>query len=370
MKTNPTRFLLAILAMGLVAAACGGDDGPTSGEGICPSPLVIQTDWFPESEHGALYQMVGDDYTVDTNNQIVSGSLVSQGEDTDIDIEVRTGGPAIGFQPVSTQMYAEPNIHIGYVSTDEAALFFADNPTIAVVAPLEKNPQIIMWDPETYPNVTSIADLGREGVTINHFAAATYVEVFVNQGILTADQVDPSYDGSPARFIAEGGTIAQQGFASAEPHQYQNVYAEWGKPVNYQLIHDAGLEMYSQALAIRAGDLENMRECLEWFVPVVQQAVVDFADDPARANEIIIDAVEQYDSSWTYDGLLANFSVNTQKELGLIGNGPDDTVGNMVTSRVQGVIDQMSAAGMDVGGATAGDIVTNEFIDENIGFDS
>jgi len=65
---------------------------------VCPNPVVIQTDWFPEGEHGAMYQMVGDDYTVDTSRKVVRGSLVASGVDTGVDIEVRTGGPAIGFQ--------------------------------------------------------------------------------------------------------------------------------------------------------------------------------------------------------------------------------------------------------------------------------
>src|SRR3990170_2841979 len=72
--------------------------------GVCPDPIVIQTDWFPEAEHGAIYELVGDDYTIDKDNKIVSGSLMAAGGvDTGIAIEVRTGGPAIGFQPVSTQ---------------------------------------------------------------------------------------------------------------------------------------------------------------------------------------------------------------------------------------------------------------------------
>ena len=48
---------------------------------VCPSPIVIQTDWFPEAEHGALYELIGEGYTVDTNNKVVSGPLVSGGED-------------------------------------------------------------------------------------------------------------------------------------------------------------------------------------------------------------------------------------------------------------------------------------------------
>jgi hypothetical protein len=237
-----------------------------------------------------------------------------------------------------------------------------------VVAPLEKNPQIIQWDPATYPDVDSIADLGEEGITVNVFAGGTFIEVFVSEGILSEDQIDPSYDGSPARFITENGAIAQQGFASESPFSYEQVYEEWAKPIEYELIHDAGLELYSQPLAVRSGDLESMRPCLEQFVPLVQQAVVDFVADPSAANALIVETVETFDDFWVYPAELAEFSVDTQVELGLVGNGPDDTVGNFDEARVQSVIDKMAAAGMDVpADLTAADLVTNEFIDPSIG---
>ena len=82
---------------------------------------------------------------------------------------------------------------------------------LSVVAPLEKNPQMIMWDPETYPDVEDLEDLRDLGVTINIFAGQTYAEIFVAQGVLSADQIDPSYDATLARFIAEQGAIAQRG---------------------------------------------------------------------------------------------------------------------------------------------------------------
>ena len=390
------RLAGVIAASALVIAACGDDDEPEattpatdapsteapstdapstdepvaggSLAEVCPATIVIQTDWFPESEHGALYEMVGDDVEVDTAAKVVTGSLVSGGEDTGVDIEIRTGGPAIGFQPVSAQMYADTDIHLGYVSTDEAALNNAELPTVAVVAPLEKNPQIIQWDPETYPDVETIADLGEAGVTINVFAGGTFIDVFVSEEILSEDQIDPSYDGSPARFIVEGGAIAQQGFASESPYSYEFVYEEWAKPVAFQLIHDAGLEVYSQPLAVRAGDLETLTPCLEAFVPIVQQAAVDFAADPAETNALIVSVVEDFEDFWVYPAELAEYSWTTMLDLGLIANGDDATLGNFVETRVQGVIDKMVAAGMGVPeGLTAADLVTNQFIDDSIG---
>ena len=65
---------------------------------------------------------------------------------------------------------------------------------------------------------------------------------------------------------------------------------------------------------------------------------------------------------------LAEFSVQTQKELGLVGNGPDETLGNMEEDRIQRVIDQIRDAGLDVPeDLQASDIFTNDFIDESIG---
>ena len=335
--------------------------------GVCPDPMVIQTDWFPEAEHGALYEMVGEGYTVDVEKKTVTGPLVAAGVDTGIDIEVRTGGPAIGFSPVHSQMYADESIVMGYTSLDASATFYEDQPTIAVVAPLEKNPQIIMWDPETYPDATSIADLSNEGVTMNVFAGNAWMDVFVNEGTVEASLVDPSYDGSPARFIAENGAIAQQGFASAEPFTYENVFEDWGKPVDYELIHDAGFEAYTQPLGIRSADLETLSPCLELFVPIVQQATIDAIESPDRSNAIIIDAVTQFDDFWVYDEDVANFAVETMLELGLVANGPDGTIGNFDPERVQQVIDQMIAVDLAPADLTADQIVDNQFIDESIG---
>ena len=417
------RALCALAALSLIAAACGDDDTDDGGDavaeapattaapapdpdpepepepeapaepepepgapaepepepeapadtmslaGVCPDTLVIQTDWFPESEHGALYQMVGADYVIDADNQTTTGSLMVGDTDTGIDIQVRAGGPAIGFASGSAQMYVDEELHLAYVSMDEAVILGGDTPTLSVVAPLEKNPQIIQWDPEAQPDIQSIADIGEAGLIVNVFAGGTFIDVFVNEGVLSADQIDPSYDGSPARFITEGGAIAQQGFASESPYSYEFVYEEWAKPIAFELIHDAGLRIYSQTLAIRTGDLDAMRPCLELFVPIVQQSVVDFAADPARANAIIVDAVETIDSFWEYPPELAEFSVQAQIDLGLVGNGPDDTVGNMDLDRIQEVIDKIEAAGFDVrDGLQPTDIVTNEFIDESIGF--
>jgi hypothetical protein len=142
--------IVALAAATVVAAGCsnGGGDGTTGGttappaaagdrlnlKDVCPATIVVQTDWFPESEYGVYYHLVGPNPTVDTNKKLVSGPLVAEGTDTGVRIEVRSGGPATGFELVSAQMYKDKSITLGQVNTDEAVRFSGKQPTLAVAA--------------------------------------------------------------------------------------------------------------------------------------------------------------------------------------------------------------------------------------------
>ena len=356
--------------------ACGGDSKEvnepaiTQGLSSCPDPIVIQTDWFPEAEYGATYELFGEGtYVIDKDNRSVSGTLHDGGTDTGIGLEVRTGGPAIGFTPVASHMYTDSSITLGYANTEGQITRFDSAPLLSVVAPLEKNPQMIMWDPEVYPEVKTLADLGEQKITINVFSVEVFSDVFIAQGIWSSNQIDPSYDGSPGTFIASNGVIAQQGFASAEPYNYKNTYEEWNKDVEYELLHDAGFQVYSQTLSIRPDDKASLDSCLRSLVPVIQRAVVSYIDDPATTNALIVDAVETFNTFWVYGEGIAAYSVETQRELGLVGNGNNSTVGDMDQNRIQGVINLMGNAGIDTSGITTSDIFTNEYIDESIGFE-
>ena len=166
---------MAAIAATVAAAtvACGSDDS-SAGSGytgtvgkvdlskVCPAKIVVQTDWAPESEHGHLYQLLGPDAKIDAGAKKVVGPLFTGGEYTGVDIEIRAGGPAIGNQSVVSTMYQDPSIMLGYVDTDQAVQTSKQFPTTAVMASVDISPQMIMWDPATYPQVTKIADLKPE----------------------------------------------------------------------------------------------------------------------------------------------------------------------------------------------------------------
>ena len=336
---------------------------------VCPSPLVVQTDWFPESEHGALYELIGEGYEIDKNNGIIVGPMVLGGTDLGIDWEVRAGGPFLGASSVSEHMALDDSIHLGYASTDQQVNHWDVTQLVSVVAPLEKNPQMVMWDLDTYPDVTGIRDIGERGIIVQVFGGGTFPDVFIAQGIWDEDKVDKSYTGSPARFITDGD-IAQQGFASAEPYQYEFVHTDYGKAVGFELLHDAGFEIYSQTIGVRNGQIEEMRPCLERLVPIIQQASVNFDASPERANAVIVDTVTTYDTWWTYSPELAAFSVQAQRDYGLVGDGPDNIAANMEGSRYEKTLNDMRDAGMEGidPDLTYDQLFTNEFIDPNISF--
>jgi hypothetical protein len=385
--------IVASAGLALTLAACGGgdaDDDATGGGGepagdaaeadgaldlasVCPETVVMQQDWQPEAEHGAMYYLVGDDYTIDADAKTVTGSLVFDGTDTGVDIEVRPGGPNVNFQPVSALMYLDTDILIGAVNTDAAIVAAADQPTVAVASQMTWSPQIIMWDPETYPDATTIQDAAAGGAPLvtSGDVLPTLLE---SQGIITADQVDLSYEGTPQRFVSDP-TIMQQGFATAEPYIYENEIPEWGKPVGYQLLSEVGYTIYPEPLAVREASITEEADCLEKLVPIMQQSQLAYLADPADTNALIVELVEEYNTGWTYSEGVADYSVQQQVELGIVTNDEASGVfGQFDPARMEQIVADFGQILVDAGSIPSADIdpttlYTNEFIDTSISMD-
>ncbi|NII51579.1 ABC transporter substrate-binding protein [Frigoribacterium endophyticum] len=384
-RTLTALGLVVVTAAALSACSAGPSDdaapqAAASGSGVdlsgvCPATVVIQTDWNPEAEHGHAYQLLSDDYTVDADQKTVTSDLMAGGQPTGVKVEIRAGGPAIGFNTVTSQMYQDDDITMGYVTTDVAVQNSADLPTTAVFAENDISPQMIMWDPETYPDVTTIEELGEElakddGV-VRYFSGAAYMDYLIGNDILPEGVTDGSYDGTPSKFVVSQGKDAQQGFATAEPFVYENQVSAWGKPLEYQLINDTGYPIYPEAMAVKTGDLEELSPCLEKLVPVLQQADVDYFASPEATNEKIVDLVEQYDTGWVYDADVAAYAVKQMKALGIATDGDNGYVGDMDEERMQKVIDLdteiFEAQGSTLKeGLAPSDLYTNEFLDDSI----
>lgn len=384
---------LAVAAI-LTAAGCGGDGDDAAQEpppaskgtgavdlsGACPETLVVQTQWLPTtSTEGALYALLGENPDIDTNRKRVTAPLVSGGQNTGVKVELRAGGPALGYTPTSAQMYVDKDIHLGVLAGfDEGIQNSAKQPTLAVMSLMEKDPQMIFWDPETYPNVHSIRDLGEAGIKVLYFGGDTYMEYLIGSGILDKGQVDGSGDGNPARFVAEGGRIASSGYATEDAYTYETDVEDWRKPIESELVYNTGYPNYGPPLTIRPGDKRKLDKCLKKLVPVIQQAQVDFLSRPNPVIELVVQIAEAYKGGDPITKGSATYGAQQLRKQGLVANdaeGQDKTLGNFDDKRVQRLIEITKPIFEKQNkpikeGLTPSDIVTNEFVDSNISLDN
>ncbi len=360
------------------ASSSGSTQVPASAvslAGDCPETVVIQTDWLPEAEQGFIYEMLGAGYSIDAATAIVRGPLVdAAGNDTGVQLEIRSGGQPTGFVSVSSIMYDDDEVLLGTVYTDEAVSLSATTPTVAIASGLEKNPQAILWDPATYPDVTDIAGLGAVDAKVFYFGGSAFMDYLVGSGQLSAGQIDGSYQGIPTQFLDANGTAAIQGFGSAEPYVYEHEVTGWLKPLRSQYLNDAGWTNYAMSIATKPGKIDTFSACFRKLVPIIQAAGVGYSTDPTRANAIIIEAVDAFAANfnWVYSSASADAGASIMRADGLLANGPGGTMGKFDLARVDDLIGKAAPIFESKGmspktGLTAADIVTNQFIDDSIG---
>lgn len=341
------------------------DDSATDLSTVCPSTVVVQTDWYPQAEHGGVYEMLGADYVVDAGRGAINGTLQIGDNDTGVDLEIRAGGPFLE-SPVVTEMFLDDTITLGYVGTDVAISRFAETPTLAVFNALTINPQVILWNAETHPTARTIADIAEEVEAISVFGDRPFMRYFVAEGLVPQAKVDGNYKGS---LILATDDVAHQGFVTSEPFRYATLESG-AVTVAAQLIHDAGWTSYPQNLAINKLRYEALRPCLERLVPIMQRAQIEFMADPTRTISTIIDVVDQLDTSWTQTIDLANYAVETMKSAGIVINGATPTFGDFESPRIDDFIALatpiLREQGLEIPDLTASDLATNEFLDLEI----
>jgi hypothetical protein len=378
------RPAVAVLAAVLAAAGCTTGGGPTPGgqaasrsaaageavslRGVCPDPVVIQTNWWPQAEDGGLFQLLGKNPTVDADRKRVTGALVAGGVDTGVRVEIRSGGPANSYTPAARVLYLDQSVLLGGVDTDQAAQLATGNqPVRSVFAPMDKSPLVLMWDPAAHPDFHTIEDIGRTDTRVLYFQGAAYMDYLVGSGKLRKSQVEASYDGTPARFVAERGKIVQQGYLTNEVYQYENDLPQWDKKVAWALVNDAGYPNYPETMAIRPDRAQALSACLHRLVPILQQATVDYVRDPGPANDLIVSLVKQF-GAFPYSKERAAYAIRAMLDNGLLGNGGDKTIGDFDPARVTTIINAVRPiAGQTGPPVAAAALATNEYLDPSIG---
>lgn len=387
---STTKWLKASLtgvALVAIVAGCSSSEDTASGDttstaagseqatpsaydtdlsGVCPENVVLQGNWWPQPDYGLFFQLLGDDVKIDADNNKVTGTL----GDTGVNLEIRAGGPALGYQTPTSLLYQNDDVLLSLVGTDEAISTSGDQPTTGLLAWYQKSPQVFLWGNPDW-DFETVADIGEAGVPVLAYESGTYLDVFTGAGLLTEDQIDTSYKGGPDRFVAADGNIVQQGFVTSEPYALEHETDAWGKPVKYLLVDDE-YPVYQSTIAIRNDKIDENRDCLSKLIPLLQQAGIDYVNDPERANGIIVDFVSQIPGGGfeLSEGKAAD-AVQKQLELGLVGNGPDGVFGSIDPDKIQESVEVVGpvlvAKGSGVKeGLVAEDLYTNEFLDPNI----
>ncbi|CAN5480292.1 nitrate ABC transporter substrate-binding protein [soil metagenome] len=399
MRITHLHTLTAGLALVLATAACGSDSSSDDDAGapettaastdtttgtstgtdaagtagyltsVCPATIKIQLGWYPQPDpYAMVYGLLAPDGELDSEAASYTSSALA---DPDQKIEVIGGGPLVGYQQVSALLYTDSDILLGDVALDEAIAQSKTFPTVGVLAPFEKSPLGLMYNPDAV-TLDSLEDVKESGTTVLAAAGQTSIAALVGLGKLDESQVDSSYTYSPAQFVAADGDIAQQAFATQEPYTYENA-PFWGKATGVLLLADQGYPNYQNAMVVTPENLEANGACLERLVPLMQQSMVDYFASPDATDTLIADLSDQLKNPTPVTVESEQFAHDVMSEDGLVANSAGtSTFGLFDSTRVQDVIDVVSpvfegSANFDPE-VDPEALFTNDFLDPAIGF--
>jgi hypothetical protein len=364
-----TRAIALASVTTIALAACGSDsdessgDAGDTGDSNCPSELVIQTDWFPELEHGGTYQLIGPDGTADKDTVSYSGPVQEQyavgGLET---LTIST----VKQDKSQASSLADGDADMAYIPTSDIIKDSGAIPLVAIAKTLDQDPQMVMWDP-TQNDIQEPADFAATGAQVLHFPGNSYIDYMISQGFITEDQPNPSYDGSDSAWVADTGSFIQQGFATNEIYKYENDIA-WKDSgpadVSFFTVGELGFENYPAAITMLESRVDELDSCLTELVPAMQQAWIDFLDDPKPITDAMIGINEAHDGFWALSEGLNEAGMALVDSEDFAVNSPDGTYCSFDPARMEtlyGILQPIYAdQGTEVADSVEG-VYTNKY---------
>jgi hypothetical protein len=385
-----TSYLAAAIGLALFGASCGDDSSTSTGAASdttavsstatsandltanCPNPFIIQKDWIAEVEHAPIYELIG------PNGKMSENTYEGPLGDTGLTLKIVDGGPGLGEgQTVISSLFTgnlktNDTPTMAFVMGDDAATFSKQFPVVGVVSPLNKSPQMLFWDPATYPNgFHTLDDLKAFARTGNKIYVSsikeTYGKWLVDQGVPESAFIQ-GYAGDAENFVTNGGKWLNQGYASNELYDFEHGRG-WAKPIDYTLVNDLGYDFYPSVLSVAKDKLDDLTPCLEKIVPMIQRATVDYVKNPGPINEMLAKYNEQGHGAayWKTPLALNDAGVEVMVNDKIIAN-EGASIGGFDMARIQRTIDTVSGGFDDRSNKNVKpqDIATNQFIDPSI----
>jgi hypothetical protein len=374
------RRIGAVVMAGFALPLVACSTGVAGGEGLvrdgCPADIRIQTDDLPRVEWGFLYSLLDPD-ELEVGDDSVSAPLLIDGEPSGATLTILLGDRDDGVSG-NVALHDDESILLAAVDTDDAILDAVRRPSVGVFAPMRRDSRIVYWDATVYEGVRSIRNLGSrlrpDGQALVPIVAVTgdpFTSFAIGAGMLSADQFTTDRQPGIPDFVESGGTAAQFGDVLVDPYLLSLPATAAPHPVGWQMLDDAGYERDPGVLSARPQSLVQHADCLEVLVPVLQRALVDYLDDPAATNALLVELSAEFDDP-AYDEVLAQTAFELLESEDLVGAGRDGTIGDLDLGRIRDLLADVVPAWKKAeiavpGGVQAEDIATNRFIDPSIG---
>lgn len=254
------RWSGVVLLAVFFAAGCAREKENVAAKSKAPElrKVVLQSDWFPQAEHGGFYQA------------LAKGFYRHAG----LNVEIRPGGPGVGIKvPVATG-----DVDFGLNRSDDVIMVASQGlPLVMVAAVFQHDPQALMVHADS--PVKTFKDLKGRSVTAS--VGMTWIPFIQKKYGIKFDLKPNPY--SIAGFLAEKETI-QQCLVTNEPFFAQ----QQGVHVRTLSLADAGYDVYHTIICRR--ELVRLApDVVRVFVNASIRGWRDYLDgDPTPAHEMIL----------------------------------------------------------------------------------
>jgi NitT/TauT family transport system substrate-binding protein len=266
------RFVpaIALMAMGVVSGLLvGGCRSSSAGRQGGLTVVKLQTDWYPQPEHGGFY------------DALVKGYYKDEG----LDVQILPGGPYVTSEP----LVASGSVQFGMNSADHImeSIANADEPLIAVGATMQHDPQGVMVRADS--PVHAWTDLNGRTVAVK--PGSTWWEFMVHKFNLDkVREIPATY--SVANFLQDPNYI-QQAFVTSEPYFAQKDGVQTRMLINSEAGYDPYRVFYTSKDFLR-----EHPEVVAKFVRASIKGWRDYMNDPAQANATILKLNPALSSDW------------------------------------------------------------------------
>ena len=321
----------AILFLAPLLVGCWGQTYPVASSNAEPSsiPVSIQLNWYPEAEHGGVYQAAAD------------GTYAAAG----LEVEIRPGGRAT---PVAPEL-SLGRVQFAIANADDVIVYRGQGMDIvAVAAPLQNNPRCILVRQES--GAESFDDLA--GMTLQRHPGRPFLLFMESQGVLEGVNQVP-YHGSVSSLVVDP-KIAIQAYSFAEPLLAE----QQGVKVRRLMVSDLGWNPYSSVLVTTGDLIRSDPDLVRTVTQATRRGWQNYLTDSDQGNAAILEANEH--------GMTSEALVYGSRELVALAmpdNLPIESVGRMTLDRWTELVDQFKKVDAQaVGNVRAEDCFTTEFL--------